>query len=89
MEFTFSADYEAYVLEYLTSIKNTNGNKYNKLTNKNQKFLFYNFNDYLNWKNLPVQKGKHNTVSSKDIYGLLELQRKNWPYFIKKTPRNI
>lgn len=39
----FSADYDAYVSEYLTTIKNINDNKYNMLTNKNFKFLFYNF----------------------------------------------
>ena len=37
---TFSADSEAYVLEYLMAIKSTSANKYDMLTNINSKFLF-------------------------------------------------
>ena len=47
-KFTFSADYEAYILEYLMTIKSTMDDKYNMLTNKNsKKFIFYNFNNNL------------------------------------------
>ena len=34
LKFSFSADYEAYVLEYLMAIKSTNSSKYNMWTNK-------------------------------------------------------
>ena len=39
-KFTFCADYEAYVLEYLMAIKSTNENNYEMLTNKNSNFFF-------------------------------------------------
>ena len=35
MKLTFSADYEAYVSEYLMTIKSTNDDRYDILTNKN------------------------------------------------------
>lgn len=47
MKLTFSADYEAYISEYLMTIKSNNDNKYHMLTNKNSKLLFYHFNDNL------------------------------------------
>lgn len=34
LKFSFAADYEAYVLEYLMAIKSTNSSKYNMWTNK-------------------------------------------------------
>ena len=44
MKLTFFTDYEAYFSEYFMAIKCTNDNKYDLLTNKNFKFLFYLFN---------------------------------------------
>ena len=67
IEFTFSADYVAYVSEYLTSIKSTNDSKYDMLTNKNSKSLFYTFNNYLNRQNISVQ-------NLRQLHGLLLLQ---------------
>ena len=83
LEFTFSADYKFYVSEYLMAIKNTNNDKYDMLTNKISTFLFYNSNGYLNRRGEPMQKVKH-TIISEDGYGLLELQKKDWSYFIEK-----
>ena len=65
------------------AIKNTNNDKYDMLTNKISKFLFYNFNGYLNRRGEPMQKVKH-TIISEDGYGLLELQKQDWSYFIEK-----
>ena len=44
MKLTFFTDCEAYFSEYFMAIKCTNDNKYDLLTNKNFKFLFYLFN---------------------------------------------
>ena len=54
------------------------------LTNKNSKFLFYNFNNYLNRRGLPVQLLRP-TLISEDIHGLLEhKKKKDWQYSIDK-----
>ena len=45
-------DYKKYISDYLAAIKNVGENKYDMLSNKNFKFLFYNFNNYL------IQVGK-------------------------------
>ena len=42
-----SDNYENYILEYLDVIKRKNGDKY-MLTHKKSKFVFYNFNNFLN-----------------------------------------
>ena len=51
------------------------------LTNKNFKFLFYNFNDR---QMRPLKRPRH-TIISEDEHDLLELQREDWPYFIEKV----
>lgn len=65
------------------AIKNASNNKNIMLTNKNSKFLFYNFNNYLNRRGLPVQYLRL-TIISEDIHRLIELQKKDWQYFIGK-----
>ena len=46
-EFALADDYENYFIKYLVNIKDGNDEKYDMLINKNSKFLFYHFNDYL------------------------------------------
>lgn len=53
------------------------------LTNKNCKFLFYNFNNYLNRVNQPIQLIRHTKISDND-FPLKILQEKNSCYFIKR-----
>ena len=80
---TFSANSEFYVSEYLMVMKSTNDDKYDMPTNKTSKFLFCNFNDYLNRQMWPVEKVRH-TIISENKHVLLELQRKEWLYFTEK-----
>lgn len=54
------------------------------LTNKNSKFLFYNFNDYLNRKSLMVQYVRRSIISE-DIYVLLDLRKKRMASFYRKA----
>ena len=46
LEFILSDDYKDYFMKYLVNIKNGEDEKY-MFANKNSKFLFYHFNDYL------------------------------------------
>lgn len=83
MKLTFSADYEAYISEYLMTIKSNNDNKYHMLTNKNSKLLFYHFNDNLYRQVRQSESVKH-SINAKDEFGLLRIWPENWPQFIEK-----
>ena len=83
IEFETSDNYDEYITGYFAPIKNINDNKYDMLINKNSKFLFYNFNDYLGTINKPLQFLRH-TVISHDDYALTELLNRNWPDFIER-----
>lgn len=52
------------------------------LTDKNSKPLLYNFYDYLNRRGEPMEKVRH-TIISEDKHGLLELQKRDWSYFME------
>ena len=83
IEFETSGDYDEYVTGYLAAIKNINDKNYEMLTNKNSKFWFYNFSDYLSAIGKPLQLVR-DTVISDDDYTLTELQKRNWPNFIER-----
>ena len=78
IKFSYSKDYCSYVSEYLImAIESVIDINYGALMNKNTKF-FYNFNDCLDRKGFPVQYVRHR------MYGLLQLQQRDWSYFIGK-----
>ena len=64
-----------YVLS-LTAIKLISDGKYDMLTHKNSKFLFYHFNDYLDRRFKFVERVTDVHISE-DEYGLLKVQREN------------
>lgn len=59
----------------MTPIKNINDDKYDMLTHKNAKFLFYQFNKYLTQINEPVKYIKHTEIACK---------KTNWPFYIER-----
>ena len=90
MEFGFTFQ-QTTNLMFLNTIKNTNiaikaqtKDKNDMLTNKKSKFLFYNFNSYINRQAKQVQKVRH-TIISEDEHELLELHKKKVrSYFLGK-----
>ena len=54
------------------------------LTNKNSKFLFCHFNNYLRQINEPTKPIRHSVVLN-DKTALEILQNKNWKYFIERV----
>ena len=64
-------------------IKAVEDDKYDTLTNKNAKFLFYHSNDLCERQNLPIYRARH-TIKFEDVLDLIEFQKQNWPYFIEK-----
>ena len=81
-EFETSEDYKDYIEKYLLAIKNVNDDKYDMLTHKNSKYLFYNFNNYPSRIGRPVQFVRYTQIPDND-YALTTLQEKNAPYFIE------
>ena len=82
-EFILSDDYNDYFMKYLVHIKDGKDKKYDMLTNKDSKFLFYYFNDYLRQISEPTKPVRHSAVA--DDYTALEiLQSKNLQYFIER-----
>lgn len=75
-EFETSEDYKDYIEKYLLAIKNVNDDKYDMLTHKISKYLFYNFNNYLSRIGRPVQFVRHTQIPDND-YALTTLQEKN------------
>ena len=70
-------------MKYLVNIKDGEDEKYDMLTNKNSKFLFYHFYDYLKQINEPMKPVRHSVVLN-DETALEILQNENWQYFIKR-----
>ena len=56
--------------------------KYDVLTNKNSKYLFYRFNDYLEHIFEPIKPVRHSVISDDDL-ALEVIQNENWQYFIE------
>ena len=83
IEFEISDNYENYILEYLDAIKNKNDDKYDILTHKNSKFLFYNFNNFLNRIGQKPKLIRHTNISDDD-FTLENIQQKNWLYFFER-----
>ena len=82
-EFILFNGYEDYFMKYLVNIKDGEDEKYDMLTNKNSKFLFYHFNDCLKQIN-ELTKPVHHNVVLNDKTALEILQNKNWQYFIER-----
>ena len=82
-EFILFNGYEDYFMKYLVNIKDGEDEKYDMLTNKNSKFLFYHFNDCLKQINELTKPVRHNVVLN-DKTALEILQNKNWQYFIER-----
>ena len=82
MGFSLSRDYDEYILEYIMVIKSKNSNRYDMENHKIWKFLFYNFNSFLNRINKSFQLIRY-TIADSD-YTLAIIQEKYWLYFIEK-----
>ena len=83
IEFEISDNYQNYVMEYFNAIKSKNNDKYNMLTHKNSKFLFYSFDHFLNRIGKQSKLVRHTKISDDD-FALRNLQEKNWPYFVER-----
>ena len=80
--FTFDRDYVTYFQWLTDTFSESRKNKLDIFTNKNSKFLFYHFNDYLEQNGNQIKKIKHSTVTQ-DYVATEKIQDKNWKYFVE------
>ena len=79
--FTFDRDYVTYFQWLTDAFSESKKNKLDIFTNKNSKFLFYHFNDYLQQNSEQMKKIKHSVVIE-DYIAAEQIQDKNWKYFV-------
>ena len=81
-KFTFDRDYVTYFQWLTDAFSESKKNKLDIFTNKNSKFLFYHFNDYLEQNGDQMKKIKHSVVTQ-DYIAAEQIQDKNWKYFVE------
>ena len=75
--FAFDRDYKIYFHWLTDAFSESKKNKLDIFTNKNSKFLFYHFNDYLEQNGEQMKKVKHSIVTQ-DYIAAEQIQDKNW-----------
>ena len=80
--FTFTCSYEDYFERLVQGFKGNKDQKYDALTNKNSKYLFHQFNDYLERIFELIKPVRHSVITDDDL--ALEItQNENRQYFIE------
>lgn len=82
-DFYFGGKFQEHIRKYLGGIDAQNYNKYDFLTNKNSKVLFYRYNDLLMMKNIEPIKVRRPKIPE-DFIGFIEIQERDWQYLIEK-----
>ena len=80
--FTFDRDYVTYFQWLTEAFSASKKNKLDVFTNKNSKFLFCHFNDYLEQNGDQMKKIKHSIVTQ-DYVAAEKIQDQNWKYFVE------
>ena len=80
--FTFTYTYEVYFEWLVHGFKGKEDQKYNILTDKNSKYFFYWFNNYLEHILEPIKPVRHIVITDDDLT-LDVIQNENWQYFIE------
>ena len=82
-ESVYDDTYQNYFDEFLLNLNLKNDDRLDVLVNKNSKFLFYHFNDYLTCVNVPTKPVRHTSISNDDL-AIKIIQSQNWQYFIER-----
>ena len=81
-EFIFAGSYEDYFQWLIVDFDSYEKTKPDVLTNKNSKFLFYCFNDFLQQRFREPKPVRHSTITD-DYIVLDRIQNQNWQYLIE------
>ena len=80
--FSYGGDFRTCITEFLMGIDVETDNRFDMLTNKNVKYLFYRYNDFLLSKNLPTISIRHSKIFE-NYNAVEEIQSRSWQYLIK------
>ena len=83
-EFVYGGDYIYYFAWLINGFNSYRKTKFDVLTSKNSKFLFYRYDEILKQSNLEVKKVKQSVVTD-DYIAIEEIQSQNWQYFVESV----
>lgn len=82
MSLFYGGDFVTYITEFLIGIDAETDNRFNMLMNKNAKYLFYRYNDFLLSKNRQTISIRHSKIVE-DYVAPVAIQNKKWQYLIE------
>ena len=78
----FGDSYSDYFEQFINKFKAKEDDKYDVLTNKNSKYLFYKFNDSLATIGELAKAVRHSKITQDDV-AIEAIQNQNWQYFVE------
>ena len=78
----FGDSYSDYFEQLINKFKAKEDDKYDVLTNKNSKYLFYKFNDSLATIGELAKAVRHSKITQDDV-AIEAIQNQNWQYFVE------
>ena len=79
---TYKDSFSNYLRYFLDNIDAESEEKIDFLTNKNVKYLFYKFNDYLLFNGLNTVPIRHSKIAENEII-TKEVQNRDWQYLLE------
>ena len=83
-DFVYSGDYVGYFDWLIRGFDSYQKTRLDIISNKNAKYLFYQYNDILQQNDFEVKKIRHSIVTD-DYFTTEEVQSQNWQYFVESV----
>ena len=83
-DFVYSRGYVGYFDWLIHRFESYQKTRLDIISNKNAKYLFYRYNDILQQNDFKVKKIRHRVLTD-DYFGIEEIQRQNWQYFVESV----
>ena len=83
-DFVYSRGYVGYFDWLIHRFDSYQKTRLDIISNKNAKYLFYRYNDILQQSDFKVKKIRHRVLTD-DYFGIEEIQRQNWQYFVESV----
>lgn len=80
--------FQSYINNFLPAFSTDDVEKYNLFTNKNSKYIFYRFNDYVKAYGSRRRKIKH-TLKMKDSVGMQKIEARSKQFLVEKIIHGV
>ena len=87
-KFAYRNSFEKYISNFLPAFSIDDVEKYDLYANKNSKYLYYRFNEYINGYGGKRKKIKH-TQKRKDSIGLKKIEERNKQFLVEKIIHSV